>query len=301
MTHKFTICLSICQLITAIGGYLWQYLDITDPFVTAYFPFHLQYVLAVGGLLSCRIWTAFLAVILALLHYRSLCFVLRLCKKMTIASSILSGIVLALVIYVPFYPSKSNNSTIDPNFEYGTFQAYIALAILLTCLTVTVISLILQQHFEASSRQVISINVEDVDLFSDDNDEDELMHFLASPVVTNNNGVVSLASTSATSPSPVASGSGFRRPIVAPIDIESSPTVIKAKKVRTFSNSNQDSLNVGSVERPKALPNRKRRRTTSVLSADNIEAISEDATVDVENLLKICNPFSQHCRFVKIL
>ncbi len=75
VTHRCTIALALSQLSVGIGGYLCQYIDSTDSLQRYYLTYHFQYMFAVFGILSSRIWTAMLSITLALMHWKSLCFV----------------------------------------------------------------------------------------------------------------------------------------------------------------------------------------------------------------------------------
>ncbi|XP_054159660.1 integral membrane protein GPR155-like [Oppia nitens] len=146
LTHRCTIALAISQLMIAIGGYLWQYMDNSTSIQHFYLIYYLQYVFAVGGVLSARVWTAMLSITLALLYWKSLCYVIKIHTIMSYMAAIVTVILVLMVIYIP---NLSNSKTIDPNFEFGKSQAYISVLLLICCLIITIVGLITQQHLKS--------------------------------------------------------------------------------------------------------------------------------------------------------
>lgn len=148
VTHGTTIYLVICQLVTAVGGILWVATNYGDPLSPLAYT---QSALSIAGIFASRIWTALLAGLLALLHWRSLCFVLRLKWLIAIAgfgSSIL--VALSLCLSIPKRGSRLGDT--DPNFQFGDVQAIVAVTVLLTSLLFTMASLIVQHRYRLRTR-----------------------------------------------------------------------------------------------------------------------------------------------------
>lgn len=50
LTHRVTIVLAVNQLICAVGGYMWQFVNQLDPHTChQYFVFHAHYIFSVAG------------------------------------------------------------------------------------------------------------------------------------------------------------------------------------------------------------------------------------------------------------
>lgn len=162
LTHRCTVALALSQLMVGIGGYLWSDKESSESWRRHFIVYHIQYVLAVGGILSSRIWTAMLAITLALLRWKNLCYVINIHNRL---SYLLSSVTIILFFFIIYWPNYPDPDSIDPNFEFGSSQAYIVVAVLVFSLISTIISLILQQHFRSRSLflQSLSINSEDIE------------------------------------------------------------------------------------------------------------------------------------------
>uniref|UniRef100_A0A131YS45 Integral to membrane n=1 Tax=Rhipicephalus appendiculatus TaxID=34631 RepID=A0A131YS45_RHIAP len=153
VTHGVTIYLVVCQLATALGGVLWAATSIDNPLSPIAYT---QSALSIAGIFAARIWTAILAGVLALLHWRSLCFVLRLKWLIAVAgfgSSVL--VALSLCLTIPKRGSRLGDT--DPNFQFGDIQAVVAVTVLLTSLLFTVVSLIVQHRYRLRMRDYMPI------------------------------------------------------------------------------------------------------------------------------------------------
>lgn len=167
VTHGITIYLVVCQLATAFGGILWAATSTDNPLSPMAY---VQSVLSIAGIFASRIWTAILAGTLALLHWRSLCFVLRLRWLIAVAgygSSILVALLLCLSI--PKRGSRLGNT--DPNFQFGDIQAVVAVTVLLTSLLFTMVSLIFQHRFRLRMRDYVPIQGS-----SSDDEQNDVAH-----------------------------------------------------------------------------------------------------------------------------
>ncbi|CAN7942006.1 unnamed protein product [Ixodes pacificus] len=148
VTHGTTFFLVVCQLATAVGGVLWIACDPHDPSSTIGF---VQSALSITGIFASRIWTAIVAALLMLLHWRSLCFVLRM-KWLIVIFGFGSSFLVALSLCLSIPKRGSRLGTADPNFQFGDVQAIVAVGVLLSSLVVTIVSMVFQQRFRMQTR-----------------------------------------------------------------------------------------------------------------------------------------------------
>ncbi|KAG0426082.1 hypothetical protein HPB47_026792 [Ixodes persulcatus] len=148
ITHGTTFFLVVCQLATAVGGVLWIACDPHDPSSTIGF---VQSALSITGIFASRIWTAIVAALLMLLHWRSLCFVLRM-KWLIVVFGFGSSFLVALSLCLSIPKRGSRLGTADPNFQFGDVQAIVAVGVLLSSLVVTIVSMVFQQRFRMQTR-----------------------------------------------------------------------------------------------------------------------------------------------------
>ncbi|XP_077490639.1 lysosomal cholesterol signaling protein-like [Amblyomma americanum] len=186
VTHGTTIYLVVCQLATAVGGILWAAASAGDPLSPLAYA---QSALSIAGIFASRIWTAILAGLLALLHWRSLCFVLRFKWLIAVAgfgSSVL--VALALCLSIPKRGSRLGET--DPNFQFGDVQAVVAVTVLLTSLLFTVASLIFQHRFRLRMRDYIPL-----DGTSDDDEQTDVEQSSVDPLIQPSTSSESQATT----------------------------------------------------------------------------------------------------------
>ncbi|XP_064478994.1 lysosomal cholesterol signaling protein-like [Ornithodoros turicata] len=145
VTHGTTFCLVLSQLILAVGGILWM----TVPQGTTSV---LQSVVALSGTFASRIWTAVLSILLSILHWRSLCFVLRIRWLIILGGFFLSASITAVLTL-----SVTPAGTVDPNFHYGDVQANVAAAVLAVALVITVIGMIVQRRFHIQTHGYVPL------------------------------------------------------------------------------------------------------------------------------------------------
>lgn len=160
VTHGATFCLVLSQLVTAVGGILWAAVDADSTAVCV-----LQSVLSLSGIFASRVWTALLATLLAMLHWRSLCFVLRI-RWILILLGFGASAAVACVMCLSVSHHVSHFGKVDPNFHFGRLQANVAAGVLTVTLVVTVASLVIQQRSRIGTRGYAPLSG------SDDDDED---------------------------------------------------------------------------------------------------------------------------------
>ncbi|KAH7949988.1 hypothetical protein HPB49_018070 [Dermacentor silvarum] len=165
VTHGTTIYLVVCQLATALGGILWEPTSIDEPLSPLAYA---QSVLSLAGIFASRVGTAILAGLLALLHWRSLCFVLRL-KWLIVVAGFGSSVLVALLLCLSIPKRVPRLESTNPNFQFGNIQAVVAVTVLLTSLLFTVVSLVFQHRSRLQMRDCGPIGG------SSDNDEQNNM------------------------------------------------------------------------------------------------------------------------------
>ncbi|KAL7635357.1 UNVERIFIED_CONTAM: hypothetical protein RMT77_014424 [Armadillidium vulgare] len=138
--HFITFCLTLSQAISCIGALLWNVIDHSHRW-----KLYLQFVVFSFGVFSSRFWTAILAVSLFLLRWRSLGFVLGLRPYLALIGWGIPGVLVCILVMLV----KEDQTLVnDPNFQYGSTQAIVALLLLWFSLFSTVVCLILHQRYE---------------------------------------------------------------------------------------------------------------------------------------------------------
>jgi len=175
ITHRCTMVILLAQLGMSVSNYLWSI--IKDKQSDYLFTYHLQYLLSVCSIFLLRIWTAVLAITIAFLQYRGLCFVLRFSRILFIVALITTFGLFGLVILFPSYPIDE----FDPNFEFGCLQAKISAALLLVTLIITVVSIVIHHRNSPHARQrstsrYSQLSSEDQDENHDDVQNNELIN-----------------------------------------------------------------------------------------------------------------------------
>ena len=169
ITHRCTLVILIAQLGMSTSNYLRCM--IKDKQNDHLVIFRIQYLLSVFSVFSLRIWTAVLAITIASLQYRGLCFVLRTSRILFVTALVTTACLFSLVIIFPNYPVAE----FDPNFEFGRLQAKISTGLILITLIITIISIVIHHRNSPYARQRTSSRYSQ--LSSDESDE----------IVNNNN------------------------------------------------------------------------------------------------------------------
>lgn len=156
--HFVTLCLAVSQGVACIGALLWSVLDCNHTW-----KLYLQFVLFSWGVFSARLWTSILAITLFLLRWQSLCFVLRLRPFFAIIGWGLPAVMVTVLILMVQQETDVADKH-DPNFQYGSAQAIVALLLLWFSLFTTMVCLILHQRHERRYAQYESLlNLDDSD------------------------------------------------------------------------------------------------------------------------------------------
>lgn len=167
ITHRCTLIILFAQLGMSISSYLWCMIkNKQDEYLITY---HIQYLLSVCSIFLLRIWTAVLAITIASLQYRGLCFVLRTSRILFVMASIITASLFGLIIMFPNYPVDE----FDPNFEFGCLQAKISAGLILITLIITIASIVIHHRNSPYVRQRSSSRYSQ--LSNDDQTEQEFV------------------------------------------------------------------------------------------------------------------------------
>ncbi|XP_067120840.1 lysosomal cholesterol signaling protein-like isoform X1 [Centruroides vittatus] len=132
ITHRATFIILLAEIILAVEG-------ITSSVYSDHQMFYFK-LLYIGGVSFVRIWTVILALTIAFLHWRSLCFVIRLNMFLNVLGVLLPISVVATMAFI------ATNQTDDDIFEYGIIERYIILIITSISVAITTVCLIIQQR-----------------------------------------------------------------------------------------------------------------------------------------------------------
>ncbi len=139
--HVVTLALSVSQALSCIGGLLWSLVDCTHGWTL-----YVQFCFFAFGVYSARIQAALLSVALLLVYLRPACQALRVCQWLVGAGfGVAAALVVALLLSVKD-EAKPHGEKIDPNFQYGSTQAYVALILLIVCFCISLVMMVLTQR-----------------------------------------------------------------------------------------------------------------------------------------------------------
>jgi len=148
--HTMTLVLAISQGIACLGAVLWSVLDCRHGWAL-----YLQFIVFGFGVFSTRITTALLAVTLLLLQTKGVCLTLKyrhflLGIPIGVPAILVASLTLNVALETPAHGPKT-----DPNFQYGTTQAVVALCVLILSLSATVMAMILRQRYQPKTGDVL--------------------------------------------------------------------------------------------------------------------------------------------------
>ena len=136
--------LVLAQACGCIGAILWSVSNCHHGW-----KLYLQFIFFAFGVYSSRINTALIAVTLLITAQKSRCFVLKSRPYMLIIGYVAPAILVLIMLVIVKAEIPEHGDKINPNFQYGTTQAFVSLVILTVSLVVTIISLIM---LKSSSR-----------------------------------------------------------------------------------------------------------------------------------------------------
>lgn len=172
VTHRWTIGILVFQLINSISGILWFFMDIKHLDISHNGLYTAYYVLSLFSILSTRLWTALLSITIALLYWRSLCFVIRLEKCLLLVGFILSFA--SLIISLWFYATGSFTISLDhiePVFGLRSPQALISITVLIPCLCITIAGIIVTQSLLSRNSSSLGVDQDELPILIDIADE----------------------------------------------------------------------------------------------------------------------------------
>ncbi|XP_041366937.1 integral membrane protein GPR155-like isoform X2 [Gigantopelta aegis] len=136
--HRFTMCLIFCQLIGCIGMVMYCQSD-GVPLWRQYF----QMVLLLVGVFGTRCCTSMVALVMCLIHTRSLCYVFRVQVWLLFFGF---GIPITTVGLLFFCGHQHIVHEIDPSFHLGDTQSIFSVLVLLINIILTITALIIRQR-----------------------------------------------------------------------------------------------------------------------------------------------------------
>lgn len=158
VTHRCTMALIVFQLCNSIGGFLWNFIDQTNPITNTPTAYMIHFVLSIGGTFSSRIWTAMLALTLSILHWKSLCYVIKFRNLMNVIAIFSTSVIFIVVIF--FF--KPEAKYLNPNFELGPTQAYVAVGLLIPSLIITLTGILVTSNFQSKTPNQLETVTTDV-------------------------------------------------------------------------------------------------------------------------------------------
>lgn len=157
-----------------MGAILYRYVDLTQNI-----PNHIQFFLFTTGIYSGRIWTAIIAITLLFLESRSLCFVIFKLQPAFYVFGWAVPAVLSILLLVFDKDKTIPPDNRNPNFAYGTFQAIVAVFLLVLCFIVSAGCLVLyEMHKRQRDAEHRPINDEEqpvIDENADSSEDEELL------------------------------------------------------------------------------------------------------------------------------
>jgi len=151
LPHTITLCLAVSQGVACLGAVLWSLLDCRHGW-----RLYLQFIVFGFGVFASRVTTAVLAVSLLLLQTKGICTVLRYRHLLLgISFGVPAMLVFALSLNVAL-ETPAHGPKEDPNFQYGTTQAIVALVVIILSLFTTILSMILGQRYQPKVLDIIS-------------------------------------------------------------------------------------------------------------------------------------------------
>ncbi|XP_077290669.1 integral membrane protein GPR155 homolog anchor [Arctopsyche grandis] len=151
MPHRITFCLALSQLIMSIG-IIWGGLMPKDsnPWLTVSHEAVKYY-----GIISCRLWTAMLAVVIVYLQSRGPCFILNLFPWICAVAWGIPALIVSMLIAIK---GRTGSSMDDDN----TINK-IAVGILTICLCVSITSLVLYVRYRKRNARYLSLSADVAD------------------------------------------------------------------------------------------------------------------------------------------
>merc|ERR1712106_881654 len=167
LPHTITLCLAVSQGVACLGAVLWSLMDCRHGW-----RLYLQFMVFGFGVFASRVTTAVLAITLLLLQTKGICTVLKYRPFLLgISVGVPAILVMALTLNVAL-GSPSQDQKEDPNFQCGTTQAIVALAVIILSLTITVFTMILGQRYQSKGSELLgengTTNAEDESMVTED-------------------------------------------------------------------------------------------------------------------------------------
>lgn len=171
LTHRCSLKILLSHLMILTAGFMFK-------FNTTNFNFYdkisiAQYLLFNIGLFSFKLWTCFLALTIALLYAKSLCFVIKVLNRFLYTSLVVIAIYITfLVLTLNFY--SHNSSSIDIYFGINRVNIIVSICISCVSICVSIVAFILFHHYkntvnyerlsenDSASDEVVTSNFDDL-------------------------------------------------------------------------------------------------------------------------------------------
>ncbi|KAL4221937.1 hypothetical protein ACF0H5_017989 [Mactra antiquata] len=151
MPHQFLLVFVFAQTFACVGMIIYNGSD-----HTVLWHHYVQFIILLIGVLSSRCIGAMMAVVLYLLHCRSLCFVLRIKGALYLFGI---GFPIFCTGLLLIFGKHIMHDEIDPAFHYGTDQAVLSAIILVICSLINVTFLVLYQRNSKHSKDKHEIKI----------------------------------------------------------------------------------------------------------------------------------------------
>lgn len=148
--HNVTLALVFSQACGCVGAIFWSLMSCTHGW-----KLYLQFSFFAFGVYSARMNTALLSITLVLIQIRPACWVKKIQKYFLAVGFLIPAVLVLVLLLVVPEETPAHGEKTDPNFQYGSTQAYVALVILIVSFIVTSICVIFSQRF--SSRRLTQI------------------------------------------------------------------------------------------------------------------------------------------------
>ena len=148
LTHRCLLAIAISQLFVGFGGFLWNYNNSNNESMN--FISHLQYIFTLTGTISLQIWTCVLAITMALIHWKKLCYVIKIHRILIITATFSTFLLVCYIIYDAIYQKTNDNDQLE-------FQ-YISIYILELSIIITVFAILVKQYLKSKSIYNHSLN-----------------------------------------------------------------------------------------------------------------------------------------------
>jgi hypothetical protein len=149
-----TTILVVSQGIACIGAILWSQVSCTHGW-----KLYVQFGFVSFGVYSSRINTAILAIVVFLAQTNTADVVARYKRTFVVVGVAAPALLVASLMVIVADETPKHADKTDPNFQYGTTQAVVALIVLILSFLTTVVFMILTQRYRRRRRRWVMLSV----------------------------------------------------------------------------------------------------------------------------------------------